>query len=84
MTVWRSGLGLGVGARAGHIGDMSRIAIAAVGGTLGFILYVMAVVALADHVLALHWLVQVVYFVVAGLIWAWPAKALMFWAARGG
>jgi hypothetical protein len=63
---------------------MSRIAIAAVGGTLGFILYVMAVVALADHVLALHWLVQVVYFVVAGLIWAWPAKALMFWAARGG
>jgi hypothetical protein len=63
---------------------MSRIAIAAVGGTLGFIFYVMVVVALADHVLALHWLVQVVYFVVAGLIWAWPAKALMFWAARGG
>jgi len=61
---------------------MSRTLIASCTGILGFILYVMAVVALADHVLPLHWLVQVAYFAVVGLVWAWPAKALMFWAAR--
>lgn len=62
---------------------MSRLTIALLGGLLGFVLYVMAVVALADHVLDRHWLLQFVYFVVAGIAWAWPAKALMFWAARG-
>jgi hypothetical protein len=62
---------------------MSRIPVAAVVGLLGFVLYVMAVVALADHVLRLHWLVQVAYFTAAGVAWAWPAKALMYWAARG-
>jgi len=80
VWVW----GLGDPAKPGHIDAMSRIALAAIGGTLGFILYVMAVVALADHVQALHWVIELAYFIVAGLVWVWPAKALMFWAARGG
>lgn len=62
---------------------MPRTTIALLGGLLGFLLYVMAVVALADHVLRQHWLVQVLYFGAAGIAWAWPAKWLMFWAARG-
>ncbi|NKE43538.1 DUF2842 domain-containing protein [Roseomonas frigidaquae] len=61
---------------------MPRTTIALLGGLLGFLLYVMAVVALADHVLGLHWLVQFAYFTVAGIAWACPAKWLMFWAAR--
>lgn len=61
---------------------MSRTAIAVPLGLLGFLLYVGAVVALADHVLAMHWTVQAVYFVVAGVAWAWPAQRLMYWAAR--
>ena len=60
---------------------MSRIAIAAPLGVLAFLLYVGVVVAVADHVLQWHWLLQVPFFVVAGLAWAWPAKWLMFWAA---
>jgi Protein of unknown function (DUF2842) len=63
---------------------MSRTAIAVPLGLLGFLLYVGAVVALADHVLALHWLVQVLYFILAGVAWAWPAQRLMYWAARRG
>jgi hypothetical protein len=63
-------------------GGMSRTAIAVPLGLLGFLLYVGAVVALADHVLALHWAVQVVYFVLAGIAWVWPAQRLMYWAAR--
>ena len=61
---------------------MSRIPLAVLAFLIGFSAYVAAVVALADHVLRLHWTVQAVYFVVAGVAWAWPARALMFWAAR--
>lgn len=61
---------------------MSRILLAVLAFLAGFVAYVAAVVALADHVLGLHWTVQALYFVVAGIAWAWPARALMFWAAR--
>ncbi len=62
---------------------MSRIAVAGIAGILGFLLYVGVVVAMADHVLPLHWLVQLLYFVVVGIAWAWPAKWLMVWGAGG-
>lgn len=61
---------------------MPRPLVALIAGLLGFLLYVGAVVALADPVLHLHWVVQLVYFAVAGVAWVWPARALMFWAAR--
>lgn len=62
---------------------MNRAAIAALAGIAGFLAYVVVVVLVADHVLRLHWLVQLAYFTVAGIAWVWPAKALMFWGARG-
>jgi hypothetical protein len=62
----------------------ARTAFALPIGLVGFLLYVGAVVALADHVLALHWAMQAAYFVVAGVLWTWPARALMRWAARHG
>ena len=65
-------------------GGMSRVAIAVLVGLLGFLLYVGAVVALADRVLGLHWIVQTLYFIAAGIAWAWPAQRLMYWAARRG
>jgi hypothetical protein len=63
---------------------MARPVLALLIGLLGFLLYVGAVVALADWVLHLHWLVQLAYFLVAGIAWVWPARKLMFWAARAG
>ena len=60
---------------------MSRIPIAVVVGLLGFAAYVALVVALADHVITQHWALQVPFFLVAGIVWAFPAKWLMFWAA---
>jgi len=62
---------------------MPRIPLAILAFLVGFTAYVGAAVALADHVLRLHWTVQAVYFLVTGVAWAWPARALMFWAARG-
>lgn len=61
---------------------MSRTLIAALVFLAGFTAYVAVVVTLADHVLVLHWVAQAAYFLVAGVAWAWPARALMFWAAR--
>ncbi|HEV7264561.1 MAG TPA: DUF2842 domain-containing protein [Falsiroseomonas sp.] len=63
---------------------MPRPLLALLAGVLGFLLYVGFVVAVADWVLALHWLVQLAYFIVAGIAWVPPARALMFWAARSG
>ncbi len=68
----------------GHIGEMPRPLLALLAGVLGFLLYVGIVVAVADWVLALHWLVQLAYFLIAGIAWVPPARALMFWAARSG
>jgi len=65
-----------------HTGAMPRTAIAALVFLIGFTTYVAVVVTLADHVFALNWSVQAAYFIVAGVAWAWPARALMFWAAQ--
>lgn len=60
---------------------MSRPLIALVAGLLGFAAYVAVAIILADWVLTLHWLVQLAYFLVAGLAWVPPARRLMFWGA---
>ncbi len=73
--------GLGAASGLGHTGAMPRPLIALLAGILGFLLYVGAVVVLADWVLRQHWLVQLLYFLVAGVAWVWPARALMFWGA---
>jgi hypothetical protein len=61
---------------------MSRVPIAVIAGVGGLILYVMAVVALADHVIGLNWAIEGVYYVVAGVAWVFPMQKLMYWAAR--
>jgi uncharacterized membrane protein len=59
---------------------MSRAWIAAPVGLIGFVLYVMLVVALGDHVRDKHWLVEFGYFVAVGLLWVIPARRLILWA----
>ena len=61
---------------------MSRVPVAVIAGILGFLLYIGAAVALADAVLPQHWVLQVLYFAVAGMAWVWPTGRLMRWAAR--
>jgi hypothetical protein len=63
--------------------SMSRIALASLAGVAGFCGYIWLVVVLADHVIPLHWLIELVYFVLAGILWVWPAKRLMVWGAGG-
>lgn len=61
---------------------MSRIPIAIVIALVGFIAYVGVTVTLADVVAPLHWSVQALYFLVAGTVWVFPMRTLMYWAAR--
>jgi len=61
---------------------MSRPALAAIAGIAGFVAYVIVVLAVADHVRALHWTVEMLFFAAAGIAWVWPAKRLMAWAMR--
>lgn len=59
-----------------------RILFASLVGLGGFAAYIAAVIVLADRVASLHWAVQAVYFVVAGVLWALPAHFLILWAGR--
>ena len=61
---------------------MSRPAMATLIGIAGFLAYVVVVLLVADHVRALHWTIELVFFAVAGIAWVWPAKRLMMWAVR--
>jgi len=61
---------------------MARILIAAVVGIVGFIAYVVGAVTLADHLSPMHWAVQALFFLVAGILWVLPARSLMYWAVR--
>lgn len=61
---------------------MSRSTIAALAGIFGFLAYVVLVLLAADHLRQTHWLVEMTFFAVAGIVWVWPAKALIAWAVR--
>ncbi len=60
---------------------MSRRTLALPIGLVGFFAYVAVMVSLADAVIPLHWAAAAAFYAVAGLVWAWPAAALLRWAA---
>ncbi len=60
---------------------MGRILIATLVGLVGMTAYIVAAVTLADDVPS-GWVVQSLYFAVAGLLWFIPVRWLMLWAAR--
>ena len=65
-----------------YLGAMSKPMLASIIGIFGFLLYVAGVILLADHVLGTHWILEFIYFALAGIVWVWPARALIIWAAR--
>ena len=60
---------------------MPRILLATLFGLAFFILYVVAVLALADRIGPMPWVIQLVYFALAGFLWVVPIRWLMLWAA---
>ena len=64
-----------------HLRRMSRPMTAFLIGTVGFIAYVMIVTALADPLVEAHWLLQLLFYTVAGIAWVFPVVRLMRWGA---
>ncbi|MCS6891886.1 MAG: DUF2842 domain-containing protein [Rhodovarius sp.] len=60
---------------------MSRAGLAALIGVLGFLAYVALVIVVADAIIGTHWLVELAYFAAAGVLWVFPARALLLWGA---
>ena len=51
---------------------------------LGLIVYALAAMVAGATLVPEHWLLQLLFFVVAGLVWLWPARHLLRWMARDG
>ena len=51
---------------------------------LGLIVYALAAMVAGATLVPEHWLLQLLFFVIAGLVWLWPARHLLRWMARDG
>jgi hypothetical protein len=60
---------------------MPRILLATLSGLAFFFFYLVAALALADRLGRMHWAIQFVYFAAAGILWVFPIRWLMLWAA---
>jgi hypothetical protein len=48
----------------------------------GLCVYALAAMLVGATLVPSHWLAQLAFFVVAGLVWLWPARRLLAWMAR--
>jgi hypothetical protein len=62
---------------------MSRSTLALLIGVVGFLVYILVVTALGDFLVTAHWALQLVYYLVAGMIWIIPARRLIVWGVQG-
>jgi hypothetical protein len=46
---------------------------------VGLFVYVLAIMEVGARLIDTHWAVQAVFYLVAGVIWAFPLKPLMAW-----
>ena len=59
---------------------MSRPKIATAAGLLFITAYVVLVVTVADLFPRAHWVVEALYWLVAGIVWVFPVRWLMLWS----
>lgn len=50
---------------------------------VGLVFYAAGVVMLSSKLLPIHWFVDLLYYVIAGIAWVLPAGLLLKWAAGG-
>ncbi|TAD92038.1 MAG: DUF2842 domain-containing protein [Alphaproteobacteria bacterium] len=48
----------------------------------GLIAYCVAVAEIGAHLVGMHLAIQTVFYVVAGILWVWPAARVVRWAQR--
>lgn len=62
---------------------MGRGTIAALGGIAAFAVYLWLVLEIAMVLSGIHWALDVVFFGLAGIVWAFPAARLVRWVVAG-
>ena len=72
----------GAGARGAVGGCMSRPTIATLAGLLFVFFYIAAAIALPDLVGRVNWMLEAVYWCVAGFLWVFPIRWLMLWSVH--
>jgi hypothetical protein len=61
---------------------MSRVKIAAVGGTLFFVVYLIVAATIGSAIPARDWLLQLGYYLVAGVAWFPVIRWIMLWSVH--
>ena len=61
---------------------MSRPTLATLAGLLFVALYIAAAVALPVVFGRLHWVLEALYWAVAGIVWVFPVRWLMLWSVH--
>ncbi|RYY12933.1 MAG: DUF2842 domain-containing protein [Alphaproteobacteria bacterium] len=59
---------------------MSRPTIATIAGLLFIAVYIIAVISLPDLFGRMNWVVEAVYWCIAGMVWVLPIRWLMLWS----
>jgi hypothetical protein len=61
---------------------MSRVPKAAFSGIAFIIVYIILVVAIPVHFGRMYWVLELIYWAVAGVIWVFPIRWLMLWSVH--
>ena len=62
--------------------SMSRSSIATVAGVLFIFAYIAAAITIPDLTGRMHWTIEAVYWLLAGVVWVLPIRWLMLWAVH--
>jgi hypothetical protein len=62
---------------------VGRGPIALLVGLIGFFAYLLIVLEVAARLAGSHWAVELLFFAVAGIVWAFPAARLIKWVVEG-
>jgi len=61
---------------------MSRSTIASLAGILFVLIYIVVVITLPDYFTRLHWTLEALYWLIAGIVWVFPVRWLMLWSVH--
>ena len=67
--------------RLGYVAGMSKGFIATLAGLAFVLAYVAVVITVPDLMPRLHWSLEALYWLAAGILWVIPVRWLMYWAA---
>ena len=59
---------------------MSRPTLASIAGVLFILIYMIGAITLPDVIGRMHWTLEALYWLIAGVVWVFPIRWLMLWS----